>query len=288
MSRNNKANVSTTRGVVGGYFFSAPIGTTDVPTAANYKTWTPSSAWDNQGYVPEDGFTESASTDGGENIKDINQDIVDTTDTSVTESLSIGLMEVAKNPLATQYGHQNVTDANGTITVDHNWGKAGEHRMFVLLLLLKNGRKWVKFIPDGKVTGIEDLTGNKTTIASRAVTITYLTDENGSGCKDWIDSTETPAPQLSTLSLGTLTLVPTFAAATHAYTAAATEASSEAVTATVGSGYTLAIKDANGNSYDSGDSIPLVIGANVITLSVTHTESGAVGTYTLTINNDES
>lgn len=288
MGQNNKANVSTTRGVKGGYFFSAPIGTTDIPTAANYKTWTPGTAWENQGYVPEDGFTESASMDGGENLKDINQDIVDTTDTSVTETLNIGFMEIAKAPLSTQYGHENVTDEGGTITVDHNWGKAGEHRMYVLLLLLKNGRRWVKFIPDAKVTGLEDLTGNKTTIATRKATLTYLTDENGSGCIDYIESTETPAPQLSTLSLGTLTLSPTFAATTRAYAVEATAATSETVTATVATGNTLAIKDANGNSYSSGDSIPLVTGTNVITLEVTHTETGAVGTYVITITNGAS
>ena len=288
MPSNNKANVSTTRGVKGGYFLSAPIGTTDVPTAANYKTWVPSSAWENQGYVPEDGFTESASMDGGENIKDINQDIVDTTDTSVTETLNIGLMEVAKNPLSTQYGHENVTDVNGTITVDHNWGKAGEHRMFVLLLILKNGRKWVKFIPDGKVTGLEDLTGNKTTVASRKVTITYLTDANGSGCKDFIESTETPAPQLSTLSLGSLTLSPTFSATTREYTVSATAATSATVTATAASGNTVSIKDGNGNTYDSGDSVPLVTGTNIITLAVTHTDTGAVGNYVITISNSAS
>lgn len=41
---NNKANVSTTRGVAGGYFFSAATTNTDIPTASNYKTWTPAAA----------------------------------------------------------------------------------------------------------------------------------------------------------------------------------------------------------------------------------------------------
>lgn len=191
MAANNKANVSTTSGVKGGYFLSAPLGTTDIPTATNYKTWAPTAAWENQGYVVEDGFTESVSRDGSEDLRDINLDVVDTTDGSYTETLNIGLMEVAKNPLATIYGHQNVTDADGVITVDHNWGKSAETRMYVLLLLLKNGRKWVKYIPSGKVTEIDDLTGNKTTVAQRGITLTYITDEDGSGCKDFIDSTET-------------------------------------------------------------------------------------------------
>ena len=193
MAANNKANVSTTRGVRGGYFLSAPIGTTDVPTKETFATWTPTDAWENQGYVVEDGLTESVSRDGGDALRDINLDHVDDTAGTYTETVQVGLMEVAKNPLATIYGHQNVTDERGTIEVDHNWSQADEERMFVFLLLLKDGRKWVKFIPDGKVTEREDLTLNATTVAQRSVTVSYLTDDNGSGCKDWIESNETSA-----------------------------------------------------------------------------------------------
>lgn len=191
MAANNKANVSTTRGVRGGYFLSAPIGTADVPTKATFDTWSPTAAWENQGYVVEDGLTESVSRDGGDALRDINLDHVDDTVGTYTETVQVGLMEVAKNPLATIYGHQNVTDEGGTIEVDHNWSQADEERMYVFLLLLKDGRKWVKFIPDGKVTEREDLTLNATTVAQRSVTISYLTDDNGSGCKDWIESNET-------------------------------------------------------------------------------------------------
>lgn len=194
MAANNKANVSTTRGVRGGYFLSAPIGTTDVPTKANYKTWTPTSAWENQGYVVEDGLTESLSAEGGDALRDINLDQVDTTTATHTETVQVGLMETAKNPLATIYGHENVTDEDGTIEVAHNWGNSAEERMYVFLLLLKNGRKWVKFIPCGKVTEVDDLTLNATTVAQRGVTITYLTDEDGNGCFDWVESNETVAP----------------------------------------------------------------------------------------------
>lgn len=193
MANNNKANVSTTRGVKGGYFFSAPLGTTDVPTKANFASWTPTSAWENQGYIPEDGFTETVSTDGGGELRDLNLDTVDYMDGSHTESVQVAFMEMAKNALATQYGHSNVTDENGVIEVQHNWAQAEEHRMYAFLLLLKNGRKWVKYIPDGKVTELGDFTGNKTTAAQRQATITYIVDDDGVGCYDWIESNETTA-----------------------------------------------------------------------------------------------
>lgn len=197
MAANDKSNVSTTRGVKGGYFLSAPKGTTDVPTKTSFASWTPGTDWENQGYVVEDGITESVSADGGEDLRDINLDVVDTTQGSHTETVQVGLMEVAAAPLATIYGHQNVSEADGTIEVAHNWSQADEERMYVFLLLLKNGRKWVKYIPAGKVTEIDDLTLNATTVAQRAVTITYLTDSQGNGCFDWIQSaapaTETPS-----------------------------------------------------------------------------------------------
>ena len=284
MAANNKANVSTTRGVRGGYFLSAPIGTTDVPTATNFTTWSPGASWENQGYIVEDGITESLSSDGGDALRDINLDQLDETPQTYTETMQVGFMEVAKGPLATQYGHANVTDENGVLSVAHNWGNAAEHRMYVFLLLLTNGRKWVKYIPDGKVTALDDLTLNATTVAQRSATITYMTDEDGNGCFDWIESNETPAPVLSTFSIsGTGTsLTPAFSANTRAYTSAAS-GTSVTVTATAASGNTVAIKDANGNTYSAGGSVPIVTGTNVITITVTHTESGAKGVYTLTV-----
>ncbi len=115
MAANNKANVSTTRGVKGGYFYSAPVGTTDVPTATNFATWTPSTDWENQGYIVEDGFTESVEGDGGEELRDINLDVVDSTEGSYTETVNVGFMEMSTAPLSTIYGHANVTEDNGVI-----------------------------------------------------------------------------------------------------------------------------------------------------------------------------
>lgn len=197
MAANNKDNVSTVRGVVGGYLFSAPLGTAGAPTKTNYKAsqWltngNPPTNWECLGYIPEAGFTESLSRDSGETIRDINLESLDEGMGSATETITVGLMEIKKHSLGTQYGHANVTDASGVIEVRHNWGNADEHYQYVFLLLLKNDRAWTKYIPDGKVTELGDLTGNKTTAAMREVTITYLTDADGNGCFDWYDSTET-------------------------------------------------------------------------------------------------
>ena len=176
-----------------------------------------------------------------------------------------------------------MTDEGGVIAVQHNWGNADEHYQYVFLLLLKNDRAWTKYIPDGKVTEVSERTFNKTTAADTEVTISYNDNEDGTGCYDWIDSTETPAPQLSALSGTGITLRPTFAAGTRTYTATSS-AGSTTITATAGSGKTVSIKDGNGNTYSSGSSVPLVTGKNVLTITVTTTSTGVKGTYTVTIN----
>lgn len=189
---NSTANVSTTRGVAGGYFFSAPIGTTDLPTALNFKTWVPSDAWLNQGYIPEDGFTEGVEFGDTTELRDINLDVVDTDTGGATETLQIGLMEINARALKTIYGDSNVTDASGVITAEHDWSNAGDSHMFVLLLLLKNGRKWVKLVRNGKVTAVGEFTGNRTTAAQRQITVTYAKDADGNaGCVDYIESNDT-------------------------------------------------------------------------------------------------
>lgn len=193
-NKNSADNVSTTRGVKGGYFFRAPIGTTDIPTAASFKTWVPTDAWVNLGYIPEDGFTESVEFGDTTELRDINLDTVDSSTGGATETLAVGLMEINARALGMQYGTANVTDANGVITVNHDWSTADESHMYAMLLLLKNGRRWVKLINNGKVTEVGEFAGNATTAAMRQVTLTYIKPDNAPGCVDYIESTDT-APQ---------------------------------------------------------------------------------------------
>lgn len=192
VNQNNSANVSTTKGVKGGYIFRAALDATDIPTDENFTTWTPTDAWINLGYIPEDGFTESVEFGDTTELRDINQDSVDTSVGAATETLSVGLMEINARALSTQYGTSNVEDSSGVITVEHDWSNSGESFQFALLLLLKNGRKWVKHVRNGKVTGLGEFTGNATTAAMRQITITYSKTEGGdAGCVDYIESTDT-------------------------------------------------------------------------------------------------
>lgn len=188
---NAAENVSTTRGVVGGYFLRAAVDVTDLPTAENFSTWVPTDAWTNLGYIPEDGFTEGVEFADTTELRDINLDVVDSSTGAATETLTVTLMEMNARALAAEFGTANVTDAKGVITVNHDWSKLNEEYAYVMRLVLKNGRKWVKFIPKGKVTSVGEFTGNATTAAQRQIVLSYIKPDEGAACVDFMESNDT-------------------------------------------------------------------------------------------------
>lgn len=188
---NSAENVSTTRGVVGGYFFRAPVDVADLPTAANFASWKPTDAWVNLGYIPEDGFTEGVEFGDTTELRDINLDVVDSSTGGATETLTVTLMEMNARALGAEFGTANVTDAKGVITVNHDWSKLDETFAYAMLLVLKNGRKWVKLIPKGKVTSVGEFTGNATTAAQRQIVLSYIKPDEGAACIDYIESNDT-------------------------------------------------------------------------------------------------
>lgn len=85
---NNVANVSSAKGVKGGYIFTAPAGTA-LPT--DYRTALPT-AWKCLGFISEDGYVETLDTDS-EDIKDMNGDLMASPQTSRVESAQLTLAE---------------------------------------------------------------------------------------------------------------------------------------------------------------------------------------------------
>lgn len=69
---NNTDNVSSAKGVKGGYIFRAPVGT-DLPTDINTPL---DHAFKVLGFISEDGYVESLETDS-EDIVDMNGDLMD-------------------------------------------------------------------------------------------------------------------------------------------------------------------------------------------------------------------
>ena len=184
---NNQANVSAAKGVKGGYIFSAPVGTT-LPTDVKTKL---DPAFKCLGFISEDGYVETVDEDS-DDITDMNGDVMDSTNSNRVESAKLTLAEIKADTLKRQYGEGNVTDENGLITVKHN---SDSHPSFsyVLDLVLKNNRRWRKVVPLGKSSELDDLTIASSELCQRALTMKYLTDEQGNTCYDYYESTETQA-----------------------------------------------------------------------------------------------
>lgn len=182
---NTTANVSAAKGVKGGYIFSAPVGTelpTDIETNRN-------EAFKVLGFISEDGYVESVEEDSND-IVDMNGDLMDSSNSGRVESAEVTLAEIKAETLKRQYGAENVTDADGVITVKHNSNSHGSFS-YILELLLKDGRRWRKVVPIGQSSELGELTIASTELCQRPLTIKYLTDEQGNTCYDYIESTET-------------------------------------------------------------------------------------------------
>ena len=184
---NSTDNVSSTKGVRGGYIFVAPTGTA-LPT--DYSTALPT-AYKCHGFISEDGYVETVDSDS-EDLVDMNGDLMDSPQTSRVESAQLTLAEIKAMTLKLMYGDENVTDKAGVITVKHN-GNSNGTWVVVLDLLLKNNRKWRKVVPLFQCSELDDLTLAVGELAARALTAKYLTDGDGNTCYDYIQSTETNA-----------------------------------------------------------------------------------------------
>lgn len=150
---NNTQNVSVGKGVVGGYLYAAPASTT-APT--DYSTAL-AVAFVNLGYVTDDGATFS--TDAESNtFKDLNGTDILTSAGGRTRTLNVQLAEVKADTLKEVFGQSAVTvSAGGDITVAHS-NSDMPHRMLVMELVLRDGRKWRRVIKDAQVTEWGDLT----------------------------------------------------------------------------------------------------------------------------------
>ena len=100
--KNETKNVSSTKGVKGGYIFVAPAGTT-LPTDIKTNL---AEAFLNLGFISEDGYTESEETDANE-LKDMNGDLMDSATTSRVESAKLTLAESKAQTLKVMYGAEN-------------------------------------------------------------------------------------------------------------------------------------------------------------------------------------
>lgn len=183
---NNSLNVSTGKGVAGGYMFVAPLGST-LPADNSTPL---DAAFLNMGYLGDDGVKFSDSSDVT-TFQDMNGETIDASNGSVEKSFTVTFREIKKDTLAVINGSANVTDEAGTITV-HDKGPSDESHAVVFELLLKNGRKWRRVGESVKLGELGDMTVVYSDLVGREVTMTVtLGTESGDYWTDYIDSTET-------------------------------------------------------------------------------------------------
>ena len=173
MASNNTDNVSVTKGVVGGYCYIAPYGTS-LPSAYNDAL---NVAFENVGYVSDAGVTHSKSASNTD-FYDLNGDAVESASGEITRTANLKLIEVNAVALAEAYGASNVTESASLITyLDNN--SAMQEKSMVLELVLKNGRRYRRVIPRCKVTEWGDQVDVSSDLAGFDLTYTKYADTSG-------------------------------------------------------------------------------------------------------------
>lgn len=185
---NNTINVSVGKGVTGGYMFVAPQGSA-LPADFDAEL---DAAFLNVGYLGDDGivFSDSSSNDS---FYDLNGDSIETSASEIEKTFTVTFREIKKDTLAILVGSTNVTDADGKLTA-HDKGPNDAAYSVVFELLLKNGRKWRRVVPNCKLGELGDMTVVSTELLGREVTMSALKDATtGDYYTDYYASTETTA-----------------------------------------------------------------------------------------------
>lgn len=185
---NTTANVTIPKGLKGGYLYSGPASEVvpddvETPLGAGFV---------NLGYVDSEGITITDETDS-ETLTDMNGDAIATTSSSETHTWAFTLAEVKADSLKEQYGHKNVTDESGMITVK---GASGgfESRIYVFEMVMKDRRRGRLVLPNAEHQAIDEISINAETIFGRKVTVIAYPDEEGNSYYYFFQSTETDVP----------------------------------------------------------------------------------------------
>lgn len=181
-NKNSAENVSVGKPKTSGAIFIAPKGTT-LPTDA---TTALADAFQNVGYISEDGVTNSIETDS-EEIKAWGGDIVLNPQTSRSEKFTYTMIEQNATALKHVFGEDNVTvdNSSGAITVKHNGNERSEN-VIVIETILSGGKVKRQVIPRGKVIEIGEITYKDDEPIGYETTVQALLDTNGNTAYEYI------------------------------------------------------------------------------------------------------
>lgn len=179
---NNANYVSVGKPMIGGAVFRAPLGTT-LPTNA---TATLGSAFENMGYISEDGVTNNNARES-ENIKAWGGDTVLSPQTNKTDTFGMTFLEVLNaTVLKAVHGDDNVDgDISSGITVKVN-SKELEAAAWVIDMEMTQGVLKRIVIPNGKITEISEVSYKDNAAVGYKTTITAFPGTDGDSHKEYI------------------------------------------------------------------------------------------------------
>lgn len=168
------SNVSFGKPKAIGGVYIAPKGTT-LPTDG---TTALASAYKNMGYISEDGYVQSVSTDT-EEVQAWGGDVVLTAQSSYSETHTVNFIETNVNTLKAYFGDANVTESNGLITVNAKSTPLPEC-VVVIEMVLTGGRIKRIVIPHAKIADRSgDITYSDTDAVAYPAVFSAAPDTNG-------------------------------------------------------------------------------------------------------------
>lgn len=177
----NTANVTTGKPKVAGAVYRAPIGTT-LPTDASTSL---AAAFEDMGYISEDGITNSNSPDS-EKIKDWGGQTVLVVTNEKPDTFKIKFLEsLNEDVLETVYGVSNVTVGSNTITVVANASALGEY-IYVIDMVMTGGALKRIVIPKGSLSELGDIVYKSNEAVGYEVTLEALPDSSGNTHYEYI------------------------------------------------------------------------------------------------------
>lgn len=168
------SNVSFGKSKATGAVYVAPAGTT-LPTNGTAAL---AAAFQNMGYISEDGYVCGTETDTTE-IKDWNGRVVLEGQSGYKETHTVNFIETNINTLKVIYGAANVTQTGNEITVKSTGAELEEH-VVVIEVARTGGRIERIVIPKAKIVDRSgDLTYNATEAISYPAKFSASPDSNG-------------------------------------------------------------------------------------------------------------